>query len=521
MFAELIATPDTSSTLLVVSLLAAVCLLVWDTVEVGRNDAANIVNAIFGARILNRRRAVLLAGVGVVLGAVASSRAIAPARGDLFDPTLLKLNSAIALYLAVYLVHTAVLYGYSAYGVPISTTSTVMAAFLGASFVAGGMGEVHWDKAGSVLNGIVLSMLISGGFGFGIQRIVRSAMRDRCQHLATTLFHGGWIAGGMLAGLTYFMLVRGMVGIPAARRLADELTATYGQLAFVLALWIGFGVAVHLSLILLREKAAYWLFPVVAMIGTVCMGFAFGQNDLANCLAPGLSTIEMVRNADRPLAAVLPAHVSRAFLLVAGVLLVLGMRTRHAQRVTRTIINSGSMSNNVGLWAPRWCIVLARMLLRFRRRRPALAPPAGRSAAGKALHYDPLRACVILTVSASVIATATSLSLPVSTTYVAFMAVIATGTADRVLQRGDADLKVARTVWVVCCWLISVVLSAGAAAGVFIALNRLGTAGTLACAAVNILVCRRLKHDGDRQELLVREHARERRHPEEFAEYEA
>jgi phosphate/sulfate permease len=50
---------------------SGICLLmlVWLTIEVGRNDATNIVNAVFGARVMRRKRAVQLAGIAVILGA--------------------------------------------------------------------------------------------------------------------------------------------------------------------------------------------------------------------------------------------------------------------------------------------------------------------------------------------------------------------------------------------------------------------------------------------------------------------
>ena len=56
----------------------AIVMLLWDTIEVGRNDAANIVNAVFGARILTRERAVLVAGIGVVLLAALAVAYLAP-----------------------------------------------------------------------------------------------------------------------------------------------------------------------------------------------------------------------------------------------------------------------------------------------------------------------------------------------------------------------------------------------------------------------------------------------------------
>ncbi len=204
-------------------------------------------------------------------------------------------------------------------------------------------------------------------------------------------------------------------------------------------------------------------------------------------------------------------------LLLCGVFLALGMTTQNAQRVTKATISAGSMGDHVALWAPRWCVILATKLLRHRTRARALAPRAGITAAGKTIHFDTLRACVIMSVSASVIAMASSLGLPVSTTYVAFAAVIATGMADRIFQRGDADLKLARAFWVVSSWVISAGLAAAAGFLVASTVLRLGLIGIAVCLAGNLLVRIALKQRADRQAQRVEEEAYERIHPEAFA----
>ena len=67
---------ETLSLFMWATAILAVVLLIWDTIEVGRNDAANIVNAVFGSRILTRESAVRIAGIGVILGAYLSSDVI-------------------------------------------------------------------------------------------------------------------------------------------------------------------------------------------------------------------------------------------------------------------------------------------------------------------------------------------------------------------------------------------------------------------------------------------------------------
>ena len=122
----------------------AFIMLIWNTIEVGRNDAANIVNAVFGARVLRRKTAVRIAGVMVILGAWASSPVIETARKDIFDPQSLELYDALAIFLAVYITNTVLLYSFSAFGMPVSTTAALVFSLLGGAIF---WGTVNWEPA--------------------------------------------------------------------------------------------------------------------------------------------------------------------------------------------------------------------------------------------------------------------------------------------------------------------------------------------------------------------------------------
>lgn len=497
---------------------AAVGLLMWDTVEVGRNDAANLVNAVFGARILNRRWALMIAGAGVLLGACMSGGVIETARKGIFDPGMLTLEGALSVYVAVYIVDTILLYSYSAYGMPVSTTACLVFELLGASFALRFFEIVHWDKSGKVVTAIICSIIMAGIAGFFVQRIVRAALRDRTESLTLLYAHGGWVGGGMLAGLVYFMLLKGMKHVPFVKSLKSGLEDSYGILVVVLVLWAVLAIAIHVLLVVFRRKAARLLFPVLAVIGMFAMAFAFGQNDLANCASPGLASLTLISNRglDVPTATEVPISVWA--LVCCGLLLIVGMHTRNAGRVTSAAVAAGSMSNQVRLWAPDWCLRLAHWLLRFRGQEPVLAPTPRLSPQGKRVHFDSLRAGVIMSVSASVIASASSLGLPVSTTYVTFAAVLATGMADRIFQRGDAELKLGRAIWVIFSWFAAAVIAAVAAGVVCRLIFHAGMVGIVLGIVGNLLVRRVMRRRADAQERRVREAAYEREHPERFAE---
>ncbi len=485
-------------------------LLVWDCIEVGRNDASNIVNAVFGARILNRRTAVRVAGLAVVIGASAASPVFETARKGIFDPGMLTLEQAVIAYISVYLVDTVLLFTYSAFGMPVSTTACLIFELVGASVGLYGLSVVHWGKVGTVIAAIFVSILMAGLAGFLIQRVFRAAIGSKIDDRETILLHGPWISGFMLTGLGWFMVFKGMSGIPfvnAFREYAidpyvDAFTPTF---AFLSA-WGMFTLMVHLFLSFSGTIGTRYLFPSMAVLGMICLAFAFGQNDLANCASPGISAFWLWRHAEQSVAQATQITIPTWVLFICGCLLVVGMMTENAQRVTRAQVNVGSQFDRVALYAPEWCRAVARWLLKFFPHRPELAPPPMVSPQGKKVHYDALRAAVISSVSAGVIALASSRGLPVSTTYVAFAAVIATGLADRVLARGDADLKIGRAIWVVVSWFLAAIIAVIATAGVARLIYHLGLVGLLIALAINLSVRFYSQKVADEQERRIHRH---------------
>lgn len=515
----------------------AIGMLLWDTIEVGRNDAANIVNAVFGARILTRERAVLVAGIGVVLGATLSSGVMDTARKGIFNPAEFHFyKQVLTIYVSVYIVDTILLYSYSAFGMPVSTTMTLVFELLGASFFMGwmyvdGRDPVNWDKAGIVIQGIIWSIILSAILGYVLMRIARRLIGQDSADLERVKRGGIVVAGFLMAILAYFMVIKGMKEVPGVAGFKKWLSGdskhdlwilknvSVGDVYFVLACWVVFAIGCRVILEIFRDKAARLLFPVLTVIGMLAMAFAFGQNDLANAAAPGLAAWELSRGysaGETLVAAIKPALPTWA-LFGCGVLLVVGMSTKHAQRVTRAEVNTGSAGDTVRLWAPKWCIALAKMILKIRPAKPSMAPKVTVNAQGKTVHYDPLRGSIIMSVSASVIAAASALSLPVSTTYIAFAAVLATGAADRIFARGDAALKLARFIWVVFSWFMAAVIAAVMAGVVALLIYQAGVIGMGVCIVINLMLRHTIKKRSDAQEDRVKREAAERRHPEEYA----
>jgi phosphate/sulfate permease len=538
----------------------AAAMLIWDTVEVGRNDAANLVNSVYGARLMTRKTAARIAGAATVVGAMLASGVIETARQGIFAPAMLTPEEAAAIYVSVYVVDTVLLYGYSAYGMPVSTTASLVFELLGASLaislIRNYTNVVQWGKASTVIAAIIVSIFLAGFASFVVQRLVRGVIRDRATDLRTMRLHGTWIGGGMATGLVFFLILKGAKKAPPVEWVRSQIDAfnnwlnggtwhdpklfaepldaasaagaqivqggtNLGMAISVFALWIFFGVLIAALLRKYRERAARQIFPVLAILGMIAMGIAFGQNDLANCASPGLATITLLRNWDMGTAAATQIPIDWYLLLGCGVLLFLGMRTKNATRVTKAAVRTGSQTDHVGLYAPRWCIAVAQRLVTHRPGDASLAPRARFTERGKRIHFDPLRASVIMCISASVIALASSYKLPVSTTYVTFAAIVGSAMGDRVFEQGDAALKLARAVWVVASWFLAAAIAAVFTGIVCVIIHLLGVFGLAATVAANLFLRRVLRDRGDAQARRTREELMERKHPERFAtEYE-
>lgn len=146
-----------------------------------------------------------------------------------------------------------------------------------------------------------------------------------------------------------------------------------GPVVMLLIMWAFFTLLVHIWLTLCREKGVKNLFRLTAIVGMICLSFAFGQNDLANCASPGLSALYLYRNMAEGTVVATEIEIPMLALFACGVLMVIGMSSKNAQRVTRASVNTGSQYDHVALYAPKWCRRLARVFIKDHKPEAGLA----------------------------------------------------------------------------------------------------------------------------------------------------
>ena len=233
------------------STVVALCLLTWSCVEVGGNDAANLVNAVLGSRVLRRKHAVVLAGIAVILGATFSSPVVDTVRKGIFDLGELNAEMAVSAFLASYLVGTVLLYSFSAFGMPVSTTATLVFSLSGASIgVTGSLQVVHWSQLGQVSFAIITSILMSGCASFFAQRIFRNAIKRDAQNHRVVLKHGPWITGLILMAMLWFMLVKGMRFLPFVEDLNTLMVGETSTVWLLLGMFASITIVTFLVLML-------------------------------------------------------------------------------------------------------------------------------------------------------------------------------------------------------------------------------------------------------------------------------
>ncbi len=471
-------------------------LAISDLIVGVSNDAVNFLNSAIGSKVARKWVIYMVAALGVLIGATFSTGMMEVARKGVFYPQMFDFSEIMLIFLAVMITDVVLLDAFNTFGLPTSTTVSLIFELLGSAFAvsmvkisnAGGsyaeIGHyINSGKAFAIISGILVSIVIALVFSVLIQYLVRIVFTF---NYGKKLRYAGSLFGGTAITLiSYFILIKGINGSSFA-----ELRTGFSGMT--LSEWI----KEHTGLLLLASLAGWttllqllwWLFKidilkVVVLAGTFALAMAFAGNDLVNFIGvpvagfnsfhawvtagagdPSNFKMEMLLgDVDTPFL----------FLLIAGVIMVITLITsKKAKAVTSTEVNLGRQGEGVerfGSSAISRAIV--RSSVKLNRRVKKLLPekfndfimdrfkPAPVSDDPAAPSFDKLRAAVNLMVASSLIAFGTSLKLPLSTTYVTFMVAMGTSLADRSWGRDSAVYRVSGVFTVIAGWFLTAVIA--------------------------------------------------------------
>jgi len=472
----------------IIMLLALAILAVTDLMVGVSNDAVNFLNSAIGSKAVSFKTIMIVASLGVAVGALYSNGMMEIARNGIFTPSMFSFNDVIIIFLAVMITDVLLLDVFNSLGLPTSTTVSVIFSLLGAS-VALAIYKVYasdagFDTLGSYINTekaseIVYSILLSVALSFGLGTLVQYLSRLLFTfHIDRRYRYFGAIFGGIaLTAITFFILVKGLKSVTFV---PSEVKSFIKENPFTI---IGYSLIIWTLISqFLMSVLKYNIFKFIIIIGTFGLALAFAGNDLVNFIGVPIAAYqayEMYVAPGQTLAATefmmsgleaenLPAPF--IFLVLAGLVMVYTLWT---SKKARTVIeteqnlsrqgegnekyNANSLSRNIVRGMMYLGNIISFILPKALQTKldAQFVQPEYTGKRDEQPMFDMVRASVNLIVASILISIGTSLKLPLSTTYVTFMVAMGSSFADRAWDRESAVYRVAGVFNVIGGWFVT------------------------------------------------------------------
>ena len=329
-------------------LLAIICLValaVGNLIVGVVNDAVNFLNSAIGAKVCSRKVLMLIASVGIIIGATFSDGIIEVARKGIFHPEFFSLQEVIIICTAVAVSDLLLLDLYSTLGLPTSTTVSVVFELLGAALILAFWKIGDFDQAWEAINSasaikIIVGILFSIGIAFTVGLIAQFITRLIFTFdYKSRLKKWGFLWSGMaLSCLLFFLLIKGGKHANFMTVEIKEWITTH----VTLILGLSFIIFSIISYVLIKTRAN--ILKIIVLIGTAALAMAFAGNDLANFIGVSVGGVYAYVGAN--LSGTLPTPTW--VLILAGVVMSISMAfSQKARTVTNTTVNLASHEKHV------------------------------------------------------------------------------------------------------------------------------------------------------------------------------
>ena len=487
-------------------LIALAVLAILDIVVGVSNDAINFLNSAIGSKAISLRTIMIVASLGIFIGAVFSSGMMEVARKGIFNPGEFFFDEIMVIFMAVIITDILLLDFFNTLGLPTSTTVSIVFNLLGASVVMSlfkildsesqslaDIGTyINTEKAITIISGILLSVLIAFSVGAIVQWVSRVIFTFQFEKKVKNF--GALFGGIALTSITYFIFIKGLKGTPYYSDMSGFLKSNE-----ILIVAIAFLILTSFSF-LFQKISQKSILLVIILVGTFGLALAFAGNDLVNFIGVSMAAYHSyeawsVSGIDPSLFSMesldkkVPAEPLLLFI-AGGIMVVTLWFSKKAKTVAETEIGLSRQHDTHEKFKPN---LFSRILVNFFfKTSSAIGSIIPDSVTGKiersfennktflinkdqsvdAPAFDMIRASVNLMVAGILISIATAMKLPLSTTYVTFMVAMGTSLADRAWGRESAVYRVAGVVNVIGGWFLTA-LGAFIASGVVVFLIRL------------------------------------------------
>lgn len=457
-------------------------LAIFDLMVGVSNDAVNFLQSAIGAKVAKFKTILTIAAIGIFTGAAMSNGMMEVARNGVFHPSFFSFQDVMFIFLAVMASDIVLLDIFNTLGMPTSTTVSMVFELLGGTFAlalmkVAGDPSLHvadlmnTSKALTMIMAIFVSVAIAFVVGAFVQYISRTLFTFVYKNNSLKWKIG--IFGGLaFTAIIYFMLIKGLGNVSFISDATHEWINTHS--------WticgICFVVTAVLSQVLFALKVN--VFKILVLTGTFALAMAFAGNDLVNFIGVPLAGYSSFQdysaNAGGDAAGYMmdslngPAHTPVLFLIAAGLIMVISLATsKKAFNVVKTSVDLARQDAGDEMFGSS---KMARVLVRFSTNTASalseLVPNGVKRWFAKRFDnenvvlpqgaaFDEIRATVNLVVSSLLIALGTSLTLPLSTTYVTFMVAMGSSLADKAWGRESAVFRITGVISVIGGWFIT------------------------------------------------------------------
>ncbi|MDG1042396.1 MAG: inorganic phosphate transporter [Flavobacteriaceae bacterium] len=493
-------------------IIALAFLAIADLVVGISNDAVNFLNSAIGSKAISFRTIMIVASIGVAVGAIFSSGMMEVARKGIFNPGEFMFNEIMIIFMAVMITDILLLDFFNSLGMPTSTTVSIVFELLGAAVAmalikigaSGGdfsdvINYINTSKASQIIFGILLSVVVAFSIGALVQWVSRVLLSYNFERKANWV--GALFSGVALTAITYFIFMKGLKGTSYAKQSFDIIGGGTMKdfletqvLTIVLISSVFWSLLAYVLIVFAKTN----IYKLIIVVGTFALALAFAGNDLVNFIgvpvaaynaflewsASGLSATEFPMDV---LASKVPTN--NWLLFGAGMIMVVTLWfSTKAKDVVKTSLDLSSQGETKERFQPN---TLSRGFVRIamgaskvsafilptswqEKIEQQFEQPVIKLTKNKVHElpaFDLVRAAVNLMVAAVLISIATSYKLPLSTTYVTFMVAMGTSLADRAWGAESAVYRVAGVLNVIGGWFFTAFSAFSAAALVAYLLN--------------------------------------------------
>ncbi|WP_455565095.1 anion permease [Akkermansia biwaensis] len=459
----------------------------FDLVVGVSNDAANFLNSAVGSKAAPRRTIILVAALGIIIGSLFSSGMMEIARSGVFMPAQFTFHDIMLIFLAVMLTDVILLDVFNTFGLPTSTTVSIVFELLGGAVAVAlfkiwsgesGVAQdlasyINSSKALAIISGIFSSVFVA--FICGISVMWISRLIFSFNYRKSFKYLGAVWCGVALTAITYFAVFKGLKGSTLfTKDMIRHLDAhIWLYVCYSFVFWT-------VLMAVLQNVCKVNILKIAVLAGTMALALSFAGNDLVNFIGvfmAGQSSMEIASAAvaqGMDLSTLTmggltaPVTADWRYLLGAGLIMVLAlMFSKKARTVTDTEVNLARQGGGVERFGS---VPPARMMVRYALNASRVVEKIMPASVGRFIEkrfqpvsegpdngasFDLIRASVNLTVAALLISLATSLKLPLSTTYVTFMVAMGSSLADKAWGRDSAVYRITGVITVISGWFFT------------------------------------------------------------------